>query len=271
MSFSELWVHPLGGGAIFLVGLCWGSFLNVCIYRWPLGRSVVWPGSRCAACGIALKPQCNVPVLSWLWLKGWCGCGLVRLSWHYPLVEVLTGLLFWGLWWNYSPVLFLIYSVFVSGLVVASGIDRDYFVIPDALSLGGIAAGLALSALWPSLHEAATWWEGIKASGLGMLTGLGLLGGVFFLCRWVLRKEGMGLGDVFLLGAMGAFLGWPACLFTVAISSLLGSLMGLACLLLGQKTWMGRLPYGPYLAAAAILWLLGGKTWFSLYWGWLQG
>lgn len=260
------WHHPIFGVATFLVGLCLGSFLNVCIYRIPLGRSVVWPGSHCAPCGMSLKWWYNLPVLSWLGLRGRCACGLTRISPRYCWVEFGAAVLMVALWWKFPAALLAIYAVFVLGLLTASLIDCDHFIIPDGLSLGGIVAGLGFSLLYPPLQGESVWWlSGLKSLG-GAVVGGGLLWGVAILGRWVFRKEAMGWGDVKLLAAMGAFLGWEAVLFTVAMASILGSVLGGVALLRGGQSWAGRIPFGPYLSAAAAIWVLGGSQWLAWYW-----
>jgi leader peptidase (prepilin peptidase)/N-methyltransferase len=251
-----------------------GSFLNVCIYRLPLGRSVVTPGSHCAACGAAIPWWHNLPVVSWFILRGRAACCGTRIDFRYALVEALTAALTLTLWRVHgaaAPAAAVIYIVFTAALLVATFIDFDYFIIPDRITLGCCGAGLALSAAFPQLHDAASWPAGLWQSFLGLVTGGGLLWAVALVGRLVLRREAMGLGDVKLLAGMGAVLGWQAVLFIVAVSSLIGSVCGLAALTVtGWRRGM-KIPYGPYLALAAVLWLLGGRRvmeWYAGVLGW---
>ena len=156
------------------------------------------------------------------------------------------------------------------GLVLGTFVDFEHMLIPDRVSLGGIAAGLILSALVPALHGAATFYGGLGAACLGALVGAGLLWGVALLGKLIFKKDAMGLGDVKLLGAIGAFLGWDAVLFTIMVSSLVGSVVGLTLVCTGKKEMQGRVPYGPYLALAALIWILWGPTLWNAYVAWLM-
>lgn len=256
----------------FLGGACIGSFLNVCIHRIPRGASIVHPRSRCPACSAPIAWYDNLPVLSFLRLRGRCRrCG-ARISLRYPLVELLTAMLFLGIWNRYGvDARTLIYMAVTGGLIVATFVDLDFMIIPDRLSLGGMPAGLLASAFVPSLHGAESTGEAVVASLIGLFAGAGSLLLVAWLGRLAFKKEAMGLGDVKLLGAIGAFLGWPGVLFTVLVSSLLGSIVGVGMILLCGKEWRSRIPYGPYLAAAAIVWILGGDAWWRTYLNWMLG
>ena len=246
------------GISLFCIGACIGSFLNVCVYRIPLGLSVVRPRSACAACGAPIPARHNLPLFSWLWLRGRSACCQTFIDARYFWVELGSALLL--------PVLFLslpwpaaaIDAVFLYGLLTASLIDIDHFLIPDRFTVGGVLAGLAASLLWPPLHRAAGPGAGFDAGLLGAFSGGFFLWLVVVLGSKALKKEAMGLGDVKLLAAIGAFLGWKAVLFVVAVSSTLGSLYGGWMLLRGRQVWGSRLPYGPFLALAALLWICGG-------------
>lgn len=242
-----------------------GSFLNVCIYRWPLGRSVIRPGSHCHACGAPIRWQHNLPILSWFLLRGRTACCHVPLDSRYPLVEALTALLFAIVWNLWPPLVAAAYCLGTAGLIVATFVDLDHYIIPDEVSLGGIVAGLALSALLPALHDAPSWWPSLKASLLGVAVGGGGLWAIAFLGSIIFRKEAMGMGDIKLLAAMGAFLGWPAVPFIIGLASMLGAVVGGALLLRRHKLWGVRLPFGPFLAAAALVWILGGHRWMENY------
>jgi leader peptidase (prepilin peptidase) / N-methyltransferase len=249
-------------------GLCVGSFLNVCIYRMPHGTSLVRQGSRCAACGIRLSWWRNIPVLSWLAQRGRCGCGLVKLDARYPLVECVTAAWFLAVACVHAatPALALVYLVWGCALIVATFIDIDHFIIPDEISLGGCVAGLLCSALVPQLHASTVWWHGLGFSLLGLVVGGGALLLIAILGTVALKKEAMGMGDVKLLAALGAFLGWESTFFIIAISSMLGALLGVAMILIRRGRWGTPIPFGPYIVAAAMIWMLGGSRWMAAYW-----
>jgi leader peptidase (prepilin peptidase)/N-methyltransferase len=268
---SLFWHHPLCGLVVFVVGCCLGSFFNVCIYRIPLGLSVVTPRSRCAACGVPLKAFQNFPLLGWLRHRGWCACGLTKIDFRYFFVELFTALLLTLLWFSFPPPLFGLYGLLLSGLLIASLIDIDHYIIPDRFSLGGIILGLIASALFPWLHQTNSAWAGFLAGLLGAAVGGGLLFAISWLGRLAFKKDAMGLGDVKLLAAMGAFLGWQAPFFIIAVSSMIGSVVGLLFLWKGPVWYGSRLPFGPFLSLAAALWIFGGADWWARYWAALSG
>ncbi|SDT92145.1 type 4 prepilin peptidase 1 Aspartic peptidase. MEROPS family A24A [Verrucomicrobium sp. GAS474] len=281
-SLSDLLpaLFPQELAPLFLVGLalagaCIGSFLNVCIYRIPLGLSVVTPGSHCHACGRAIPGWWNIPVVSWLLLRGRAKCCGVRIDARYAVVEAAMGIAFPLLFLRFPPLLAAVYALFVSGLLVASLIDIDHFIIPDRLSIGGALVGLGLGALVPTLHGAELAgkpWAGFNHALGGAFLGGFLLWVVVVVGSKALKKEAMGLGDVKLLAGIGAFLGWEAVLFVIVLSSFLGSFFGGAMLLLRKQVWGSRIPYGPFLALAAVVWLFGGGTlWRLLFQWWRQG
>jgi leader peptidase (prepilin peptidase)/N-methyltransferase len=249
----------------FLFGACLGSFLNVCIYRMPLGRSVVSPGSRCAACGTALPWHVNIPILGWLRLMGRSACCSTKVSGRYPLVELISAILTVWIWNLFPPALALAYIVFTYGLIVATFIDIDHFIIPDEISLGGCVVGLLLSTALPQLQGSSIHLQGLINSLLGLVFGGGLLLVIAVVGSFVMRKEAMGMGDVKLIAAMGAFLGWQAPLFIIAISSVIGSVIGIGMMVKKQKRWGLKMPFGPFLALAAIIWILGGHHWMDSY------
>ena len=176
---------------------------------------------------------------------------------------------------RYPPLPAAVFVLFLSGLVVASLIDIDHFLIPDRLSVGGAIAGCLLAALVPAIHGpayAGRPWAAFNQSLGGAFLGGFLLWGVVVLGSKALKKEAMGLGDVKLLAAIGAFLGWQAVLFVIMLSSFLGSGFGGAMILLRRQVWGSRIPYGPFLALAAVVWLFGGGTlWQVLFQWWRQG
>ncbi len=246
---------------VFLVGLALGSFLNVVATRLPL-KERFWAGrSRCPHCRTTLAWHDNLPVLSFLYLRGRCRfCG-AAISWRYPLLELAGGLLVLALWLKYpwSPRL-IAYGPFGAALLVLTAIDLEHLLLPDAITYPGIVAGLGLALLLPS----PGFWEALLGAGLG--------GGFFFLTarlyEWFSGKPGLGGGDVKLLAMIGAFLGVSSLPFIIFLSAALGSLAGLGLTLAGG-VWRGsqwraaRIPFGPFLAAAALLYLFTGEVLLS--------
>jgi len=256
------WIEAV---AVFGFGACVGSFLNVCILRWPLGISVVHPASRCSACGVKIPFSLNIPVLGFLILRGRARCCGAHLDPRYPLVEMATGALLLALWLFYPPKLFLVYALLSAGLIVAAGIDLDHLVIPDGLTLGGVAAGICLSYFLPELQDRRDPADAMIRSALSAALGGAILYGLAKIASWLLQKEAMGTGDAKLLAGLGAFLGWSCFPWILAVSSILGAITGLV-MLVGRKQKLGvKIPFGPFLALAAILWLLGGHSWFQKY------
>jgi leader peptidase (prepilin peptidase)/N-methyltransferase len=250
----------------FIFGACWGSFLNVCIYRIPREESVVHPGSHCPSCNTPIKAYHNIPIVTWLLLRGKCRYCSAPIRPRYILVEALTGLLFAWIFHLYGfSFLTLCYWLVSFGLLLGTFIDFEYMIIPDRVTWGGMILGLLLSPLVPELHGMHTALEGLKSSILGAAVGFGLLYGVMVFGTWVFKKDAMGFGDVKLMGAIGAFMGWEAVVFTLMISSLLGSVVGISLIIKFGREWQSRIPYGPYIAMAAMIWLLGGYTWWAAY------
>jgi leader peptidase (prepilin peptidase)/N-methyltransferase len=350
---------PLWAVLMFWFGCMVGSFLNVCIHRMPLGLSVVNPPSHCPHCKYSIPWYLNVPLLTWLMLRGRCrNCG-APISVRYFLVELLTGLMFLWAWLAYgarSPWLALAYCLFLGALIAATFIDFEHFIIPDEITLGGMVAGFVLSVLVPQLHcppKAVSVVASIKASLIGLAVGGGVIYAILRIGKLMfgrqkvvlpaetrivfgetavilpdreipyeelfyrksdavvlkartvelvdrgyqdvevrlspdhlrvgpdefdpeqvphleavstavtLPREAMGFGDVKFMAAIGAFLGWQATVFSLMVSSMIGAVVGVALIILGRKEWSSRLPYGPYIAMAAVLWLFGGRTWWA--------
>jgi leader peptidase (prepilin peptidase)/N-methyltransferase len=251
----------------FLIALCIGSFLNVCIARMPEDRSVVSPPSHCPSCGAGIQPSDNIPVLSWLWLRGKCrSCG-IRISPLYPVIELLTGLLGLLLFRHMIPVpeavtmpnlvAWTVFLGFLAMLIASSFIDLQHFIIPDQFSQNAVPFGVAAMALlsWMGWSGALSWTQSLAGAIVGAGSLLSIIG-AYWLVR---REEGMGFGDVKLLAMIGAFLGAvPAIPFVIIVSSVLGSVAGLA-LMVRQGTGMKtQLPFGPFLALAAVLYVFFG-------------
>lgn len=256
------WIETV---AVLGLGACVGSFLNVCILRWPLGISIIHPASRCSACGVKIPFSLNVPILGFFLLRGRARCCGAHLDPRYPVVEALTAVLFLGLWFLYPPKLFLIYAGLTAGLIVASGIDFDHLVIPDGLTLGGVALGISLSYLVPELQQREDPADAMIRSAVSAAAGGTILYLLAKTASWILQKEAMGTGDAKLLAALGAFLGWNSLPWILGISSILGAFVGVTMLIQRKQKLGVKIPYGPYLALAAILWLLGGQTLLNKY------
>jgi len=254
---------------VFLAGLCIGSFLNVCIWRIPRDESIVWPGSHCPACGHPIAPWDNLPLLSWLILNGRCRHCRAPISPRYFLVELLTGALFTALWLVHGvSVLTPVYLIFAAALVMATFIDLDHLILPDRVTLGGMILGPVLSFALPALQGQTDRLPALAHSLLGLALGYGLLWLVATLGRLILKRDAMGMGDWKLLGAIGACLGAQAVLFTIFVASLTGTLLGLALIAARRKALQSKIPYGPHLALAAVLWMLCGPACIAAYLAW---
>jgi leader peptidase (prepilin peptidase) / N-methyltransferase len=242
----------------FIFGAVIGSFLNVCIYRIPAGVSIVSPPSRCPGCETPIRWYQNIPIISYLLLGGKCAVCKTPISIRYPLVEALTGLLFvlilytFGLQWAT-----LVYWLFAGALVVITFIDLDHQIIPDVISLPGIIVGfLAVFAVpW------VTWTDSL----LGILLGGGSLFLVAAGYEFLTKKEGMGGGDIKLLAMIGAFLGWQAILPVIFLSSFIGSLVGVPLMLIKKADRRLAIPFGPFLALGAMIYLLWGRMLVEWY------
>jgi len=361
MSSAQAWAalpFHFWSALFFLVGSMVGSFLNVCIHRMPRAESLVVPGSHCPECRKPIPWYLNIPLVTWLHLRGRCRfCG-ARISPRYFLVELLTAGLFLACWLVHaktSAALAVVYAVFLSSLVVATFIDFEHFIIPDTITLGGLAAGFLGSFLVPGLHGVASPVASLQRCVLGAAVGGGsiyaflrlgkLLFGrqrfrlppqsrVVFLetglalpdqaigyedlfyrksdaivlqaqrvemvdrCYWdvpvrltqrtleigeeafnpeevpclevitdevVVPREAMGQGDVKFMAMVGAFLGWAGVVFSLLGSALLGSAVGITFILLHRRAWSSRIPYGPYIAVAATVWVFVGDALLKWY------
>lgn len=255
MSLS--WLHTVSALAL---GSVIGSFLNVCIHRLPRGESLVFPGSHCPRCGAPIRWYDNVPIVSYMLLRGRCRNCREPIAARYPLVELISALLCLWILARYGlSVTAAIYYLLVCALVVVAFIDLDHQIIPDVITYPGIPAGVAASFLLPDIT--------LKHSILGVLLGGGILLSVASVFRWIRKKEGMGMGDVKLLAMIGAFLGWKAVVLTLLVSSFVGALVGYAVLRLSGKGVGQPIPYGPFLVLGALTYLLGGAHWVDWYLG----
>jgi leader peptidase (prepilin peptidase)/N-methyltransferase len=245
---------------VFFFGCCIGSFLNVVIYRIPAKESLVSPGSHCPHCNQPIKFYDNIPLLSFLALRGKCRHCHTRISFRYPMVEALTGLLCVLLFSMYGfQAQFFIEFSFVSLLVAITFIDLDTFLIPDVLSLSGLVAGLVFSFFSPRL----SWLDSL----MGILVG----GGAFYLIavgyQYLRHQEGLGGGDIKLLGMIGAFVGIWGVVFTILVASVVGTGVGLVIMWRSRKGLTTMLPFGPFLSLGAVCYLFWGQRFFHWYLG----
>jgi leader peptidase (prepilin peptidase)/N-methyltransferase len=348
----------------FVFGSVVGSFLNVCIYRMPRGESVVRPPSHCPHCHYSIPWFLNIPLVTWLWLRGKCANCRAPISPRYFLVELLTGLVFaacWVLYGHASPLAALACCLILAGMIAATFIDVEHLIIPDEITFGGMAVGFLCALVAPGTH-----WDimrrrfmtqpipAMRDSFIGIAVGAGVVYGIVRLGKlafgrykiqlpegskvyfgeesvtlpdeelpyeevfyresdaivfhaqrielvdrcytnvtvklqpkrlqigsesiepdkapfmeavtgeMTLPREAMGLGDVKFMGAIGAFLGWPATVFALGVSAVIGSVLNVALILAGKRDWSSRLPYGPYIAVAAAIWIFGGYNWMKL-------
>ena len=347
----------------FVFGTVVGSFLNVCIHRMPLDLSLAKPGSQCPKCGFTIPWRLNIPIISWLWLRGRCRQCAVSISPRYLGVELLTGLAFLASWLAFGAqttpgvLLAVTWGFVLAGLIVATFIDFEHFIIPDQITLGGVAVGFIVSAGLPALHHVTRPADSLMASGLGILVGAGsvfavlqlgkLLFGkirvpleegesatftesalhlpdeivpfeeIFFRnsdtirlhakrlelvdrCHMnidvalspkrlligdksfdpetisfikvesdelVIPREAMGFGDVKFMAAIGAFVGWQGALFSLMASAVVGATVGVGLMAIGRKEWSDRLPYGPYISLAAVIWIFFGEELLNIWIG----
>lgn len=277
------WLMQVAGGVIVLLGAIIGSFLNVCIYRIPLEQSIAFPGSHCFSCGKAIPWYHNIPILSWLVLRGKCANCKAEISARYLIVEALTALLFlmafiqWGAAFLLhmtpisNPALIPVHWLFICSLIVGTFIDFDHWIIPDRVTLGGMLAGLLFSALLPEMQGEMIWWKGLLWSAVGLVTGFGILFLIAVIGEKIFKKEAMGMGDVKWLGAFGAFFGWKAVIFILIFACVAGSIAGLAMLASRKADLRDGLPFGPYLALGALIWLFWGKMLWRFYLAYLSG
>lgn len=245
---------------IFSLGLIVGSFSNVCIYRIPRNESVIYPASHCPKCRTKIKPVDNIPLLSYILLKGRCrNCGS-KISIQYPVVEFLTGLIYLIIYLTYGlSIQSLVYIILSSALIIIAFIDLQEQIIPDVISLPGIVVGLILSFLVPYMS--------FINSALGALVG----GGIILIIAWVgsiiFKKEAMGGGDVKLTAMIGAFLGWRYTIISLFLGFFLGALTGIVLIMTKIKKREDAIPFGPFIALGSIITLLWGEKILSWYLG----
>ncbi len=266
---------------VFIIGTIFGSFLNVCIHRLPREESIVWPGSKCPACGKLIAWYDNIPVFSFLVLGGRCRSCKIKISSRYWIIEILTGCAYLWIWFYFGLTLVaLAAAILFSLLLVAAVVDLEHQIIPDEVSLGGLAVGFLLSALIPALHREVIWWRSLIDSGIGLVAGGGIIyltgtiGNLWLfwvrhlgvqmrrnlywrkkLSRYRHMKDSMGGGDVKLLAMLGAFLGWQKVLLVFFLGPVLALPLGLFLKFIRKKE---VIPFGPFLSLAG---------WFVFLWG----
>ena len=236
--------------AFALAGLVVGSFLNVCVHRLPRRESIVWPASHCTTCHRVLAWYENVPIVSWLVLRGRCRTCGASISPIYPAVECITAVTFAGgaAVYGMTPLLG-VRLVFASALIVLFMIDLQHRILPNAITIPGIAAGFVASWFVP---------PGWMSSLIGLAAGGGVLFAIAEAYYRVRGQEGLGMGDVKMLAMIGAFLGWPLMLLTLVLASFAGSIVGVALMVSGRGTMQAALPFGTFLALGALVAAVAG-------------
>jgi leader peptidase (prepilin peptidase)/N-methyltransferase len=243
--------------AFALAGLLLGSFLNVCIYRLPRRESIVWPASRCTACNRRLAWFENVPIVSWLALRGRCRTCGASISPMYPLVELTAAVVFAGGVIVYGPsALLAVRLAFACALIVLFAIDLRHRILPDVITIPGIAAGFAASWFLP---------PGWISSLIGIAGGGGILLAIAEVYYRVRGQEGLGMGDVKMLAMIGAFLGWPLMVLTLVLASFAGSIVGVALIASGRGGMQAALPFGTFLALGALVAAVSGDPILAWY------
>lgn len=243
---------------IILFGLMWGSFLNVIIYRLPRDLSIVRPPSSCPQCGKRIKIYENIPLVSYLVLRGKCSKCTAKIPLSYPLVEVLTPLCFLLLYSQYSFSLhFFASCLFASALIALGFIDYEHQILPDEITLPGIALGIIYSLFRDDIN--------LTRALIGAVVGAGILLLIYVLYYILRKKEGLGMGDVTMMLMVGAFLGWKQTLLTLILGSFGGALIGVGLILFTKKGAQHALPFGTFLAPAAFVSLLYGQQIINAY------
>jgi len=261
-EFFELLPQAWLAGFGLVFGLIIGSFLNAAIYRLPRQVSVSKPRSFCPKCKSLIPWYRNIPVISWINLRGKCGDCREPISIRYPLVEATIGLLFaaalyrWGISWSALSSI-----VFGCGMLVLALIDYDFKLLPNVITLPGIVIGIALSFVDPRV----AWLDAV----IGAAVGGGLLYGVAWTYLKLRDQQGMGMGDVKMIAMIGAFVGWEGALLTIFLGSMFGSVVGLTLMKIKGREWGYALPFGTFLAIAAVIVDWGGAELLAWYWGFL--
>ena len=241
----------------FIFGAAVGSFLNVCIFRMPAKTSIIKPLSQCPHCHHPIRFYDNIPLISYIVLRGKCRDCSGKISWRYPLVELITAVLSLLLFLQFGLTLrFLIFFVFTSVLIVIAFIDLDHRIIPDILTLPGIPIFFLLAVFIVKVP----WLEAL----LGILIGGGILFAIAFGYELISKREGMGGGDIKLLAMIGGFLGWKSLLFVLLVSSFLGAIVGVSIMIIKKQDMKYQVPFGPFLSAGAVAYFFWGDVFIRL-------
>ena len=247
----------------FSFGACIGSFLNVCIYRIPAALSIVHPGSSCPRCKTMIPFYDNIPILSYLLLMGKCRNCKAPIAIRYPFVELLGGLFALACSMAFGPTLHgLVAFAFIATLITVTFIDLDHRIIPDTISLPGIPIFFLAALAVPTV----TW----QASAIGIVAGGGSLFAVAWVYQLITGREGMGGGDIKLLAMIGAMISWQGILFTLFAASAIGTLVGILAMIQSGKGMKLAIPFGPFLAMGAIIYLFFGDALISWYFNFLR-
>lgn len=279
-------LHTIYSIFSFAMGACVASFLNVVIWRIPRGESIVSPPSHCPKCDSPIHWWQNIPIVSWLALRGKCANCRAPISPRYILVETLGGALFLAAFWHLFPIgatisayavsELIVWWIWIALMIVGSFIDFDHQLLPDFVTVGGMILGIVAAAVDLVIFVSTTriaspdWWDyscGFIMSIVGLLTGLGIMWLIRALGTKAFKREAMGMGDVLLMGAIGAIFGPIATVFCLMISALLGSIVGLGMILL-SKAKLGKfvaIPYGPYICMACVVWMFRGPELVAWY------
>lgn len=254
---------------IFILGAIAGSFLNVCIHRMPRDQSIVFPPSHCPHCKTSIKPYDNVPIVSYLVLGGRCRSCKSRISPRYLAVELLTAGCFLALALAFAHALpmMIIALIFICSLIVVFFVDLEHQIIPDEISLGGIAFGILASIVYPPIQNTASHHLAFVRSLEGLFAGGALFWSIRIVGGRVFKKEALGFGDVKLMAAIGALLGPSLVLLAAFLAALIGSVMGLTLIAVGRAELGSRLPFGPFICLGAATAFLYGHRFIAWYLG----
>ena len=274
-SAEIVFAHPVWTVLVFIVGTCFGSFLNVCIWRMPRGESIVSPPSNCPKCGHKLGWYENFPIFGWLILRGKCQSCKQPISIQYLLMELLVGIMFLAIWFKvnyYHEYLSILIPYFIATSLVVTTffIDLKHFIIPNETTYTTMVAGLICAAVLPELWPATVWWQALLQSAICMVVAYVLLVCFAFVGKKVFKQEALGGGDVKYMTAISALLGLKCAFFTLLIGSLFGTIVGVAIMILQKKDGKTTIAFGPYLAVATYIWILAGETITQWYFGFTQ-
>lgn len=255
LEWTDLWV--------FIIGLCVGSFLNVLRVRLPLEEAFAMERSKCRSCGALIAAYDNIPILSFVILRGRCRQCRAAIPWLYPVVELLTGLLIFATWRHTQAVLpTVLYSMgLMAPLLLVSFIDLEHFIIPDVISLPAIPLGIVIQLICVP----GPWTHTLLQSGLGLLAGGGFLAFVALAYEKLRKQEGLGWGDVKLMAWLGVYFGWQGSLIILLWSSVAGTIIGGLYLLISGKDRQQPIPFGPFIAGSGILYFFYGQQVVAWY------